>query len=46
MFFKIIIMQHYIVYTHKEFDALPKWLQHHLISEWKMKVLKNYTIFI
>ena len=35
-----------IRYTHEEFDALPKWQKEHLMKEWKMKVLKYYTIFL
>lgn len=35
-----------IKYTHKEFDTLPKWLRHHLIAEYKMKVLTLHTIFL
>lgn len=36
----------YISYSHAEFDELPKWLQHHFLSEYKWKVTSTHTFFL
>lgn len=33
-------------YLHSEYEALPKWLRHHLLSEYKWKVDSLRTYFL